>query len=293
MTSPYREAPQAEDDGQSHRRAGSIELVSTPYRSAPDVLVCPRCGEFLDMVFEGVAACPRCQGAWLPRATLVSSFADPRWPPGQSMWWHDELECPGCAAEGTLAKLAARNAEGVMVDACATHGVWLDPGEVARLMGLAPGSDELLALQKRVSKGPPDPARIARRRRAWRAEMDARTKEETELRQRAMAEQRQLAVEAAERAKETGAREEAERLRRVAIARASESRAQEKLLARIDTLGSERAKLVTEIDELERTIPQLESEVVQCREQLATVKVTLATVVADLAAAQTLSNAVK
>ena len=79
--------------------------------------MCPRCGEFLDTVFEGVAACPRCQGAWLPRATLAASFADPRWPAGQAMWWHDELECPGCAAEGTLAKLAARNAEGVMVDA--------------------------------------------------------------------------------------------------------------------------------------------------------------------------------
>ena len=267
--------------------------MSTPYRTAPQLLVCPRCGESLDAVFEGVAACPRCQGVWLPRATLAGAFADPRWPPGQSMWWHDELECPACAAEGTLAKLAARNAEGVMVDSCATHGVWLDPGEVSRLMGLASGSDELLGLQKRVSKGPPDPNRIARRRRAWRAELEARTKEETEQRQQAMAEQRRLAVEATARAKEIEAREEAERLRRVAAARASGQKAQGKLIERIDALGGERSKLVAEIDELERTIPRLEAEAEQSRVQLAKTKVNLAKVVVDLAEAQQLWSSSK
>src|SRR4051812_30256110 len=83
------------------------EGVSAPYREAPQVLVCPRCGEMLDKVFSGVAACPGCQGAWIAQATLDTAFGNPRWPPGQNMWWHATLECPECACDGSVVKMDA------------------------------------------------------------------------------------------------------------------------------------------------------------------------------------------
>jgi len=141
--------------------------VSSPYREAPLLLPCPRCSEMLDRAFEGVAVCPRCQGAWIGQATLDTAFGNPRWPPGQEMWWQDPLACPECAAQ-----LSPRNSNGVMVDTCVSHGVWLDRGELGRLMSLATGADELLALRKKIA-AVADPEGLRQRRQAWRAEIEA------------------------------------------------------------------------------------------------------------------------
>jgi Zn-finger nucleic acid-binding protein len=150
--------------------------VTSPYREAPQYLQCPRCSEALDRAFTGVAVCPRCQGAWIEQATLDTAFGNPRWPPGQDVWWQDDLECPECAAVGARSKLSARSSNGVMVDACSAHGVWLDRGELGRLMSLATDADELLELRRRIA-AVADPDGLRRRRQAWRAEIEAQRRD--------------------------------------------------------------------------------------------------------------------
>lgn len=150
--------------------------MTSPFREAPQFLQCPRCSEMLDRAFDGVAVCPRCQGAWIGQATLDTAFGNPRWPPGESTWWNDELACPECKL-----RLSARNSNDVMVDACAAHGVWLDRGELRRLMSLASSADELLALRRRIA-AVPDPDGLRQRRQDWRAELEARRREAEEFR---------------------------------------------------------------------------------------------------------------
>ncbi len=150
--------------------------MTSPYREAPQFLLCPRCAEMLDRAFEGVAVCPRCQGAWIGQATLDTAFDNPRWPPGQSMWWADQLECPECAVAGASSKLSARSSAGVMVDACSTHGLWLDRGELGRLMSLPSEADELPELRRRIA-AVADPEGLRRRREKLRAEIEAQRRQ--------------------------------------------------------------------------------------------------------------------
>lgn len=155
--------------------------MTSPYREGSLFLPCPRCGDMLDRVFEGVAVCPRCQGAWIAQAALDTAFGNPRWPPGQSMWWQDALECPECASTGTKSKMSARSSNEVIVDACATHGVWLDRGELGRLMSLTTDADELLELRRRIA-AVGDPDGLRQRRQAWRAELEAQRRDAAEFR---------------------------------------------------------------------------------------------------------------
>lgn len=148
--------------------------MSSPYRESSAQLLCPRCGEMLEAVFAGVAACMQCQGAWIAQPTLENAFGNRRWPVGQSMWWHDELECPECLISGIVTKMNARGSGDVRVDACASHGLWLDRGELTRLLGLDTDTDELLELQHRISASAPED--LSQRRRAWTLEREARRK---------------------------------------------------------------------------------------------------------------------
>jgi Zn-finger nucleic acid-binding protein len=182
--------------------------VTSPYRAAPQLLICPRCEEMLDRVFAGVAACPRCHGAWITHTTLDVAFGNPRWPPGQNMWWHAELDCPECKCEGSIRRMDARSAGGVMADVCPSHGLWLDHGELARLMKLERGSDELLELQKKVSTVAPDPDELAKRRLAWRTELDSRRRQTAEFRAWLEGEARRKAAEALAAAKAAEAEQE-------------------------------------------------------------------------------------
>ena len=182
-----------------------------PYREGPALLLCTRCGEVLDRVFGGVSACPRCQGAWITQGMLDTAFGNARWPPGQNVWWHQELECPECASEGVAAKMQARTSEEVMVDLCPSHGLWLDHGELGRLMKLDEGTDELLALQQRVSANAPDPDELAQRRVAWRSELDARRRAAQEFRSWVEAEHKRKQAEAVEAEKQAAIRRVEER----------------------------------------------------------------------------------
>src|SRR5687768_11326724 len=110
-------------------------MGESPFRERPRVLLCPRCGDVLEQISDGVHTCTRCQGAWLPVATIDRAFGTPRWPGGASAWWRRALECPACAFEGGPGAMTPTLLGDLILDRCATHGVWLDHGELGRLLG--------------------------------------------------------------------------------------------------------------------------------------------------------------
>jgi Zn-finger nucleic acid-binding protein len=105
-------------------------------------LECPDCGIHLYAARkEGfrIDACGRCRGAWLDRSTseraiderslvpamladVAASGVDPAdgSPPSRRL-------CPDCRAPLITSRIADA---GVVVDVCATHGTWFDPGEM-------------------------------------------------------------------------------------------------------------------------------------------------------------------
>lgn len=162
-----------------------------PYRGQPRFLLCPHCGEVLDRSFEGVSACLCCEGLWISPATLDAAFGNPMWPPGRSLWWRNAVRCPECVFEGHETVMSARMANDVIVDQCSTHGLWLDRGELGRLMGT--DGDELAALRDRLAVHAQDLAQVIERRDRWRKDL--------ELRRQAAAEYR-VALEAEHRRRE-------------------------------------------------------------------------------------------
>lgn len=158
----------------------------------------------LDRAFEGVSSCLRCEGLWIAPATLDAAFGNPRWPNGTTLWWRNSIECPECAFEGKTTLMAARLSNDVLVDQCSEHGVWLDRGELGRLMGV--GADELGALRDRLAVMAPDLEKLVARREQWRADIETRRKAALEYRQALEAEHRhRVEVAEAERARREGA----------------------------------------------------------------------------------------
>nr|MBA3397384.1 zf-TFIIB domain-containing protein [Deltaproteobacteria bacterium] len=145
--------------------------MTSPYRQRPRVLFCPRCNVLLDMFDPGVEVCPRCEGVWLARSVLDVSGA--RWPAGPQVWWRNELECPDCLVDGTRTRMGARTSGELIVDQCPAHGVWLDRGELARIM-TDPGAHGAQALRDRFSAVAPTPEQLVVRRERWRAEQEQR-----------------------------------------------------------------------------------------------------------------------
>jgi Zn-finger nucleic acid-binding protein len=153
----------------------------------------------LDRAFEGVSSCLRCEGLWIAPATLDAAFGNPRWPSGTTLWWRNSVECPECAFEGKTTLMAARLSNDVLVDQCPEHGVWLDRGELGRLMGGA--TDELAALRDRLAVRAPDLEKLVARREQWRADIETRRKAALDYRQALEAEHRHRAeIAEAERA---------------------------------------------------------------------------------------------
>ncbi len=182
----------------------------TPYRDAPRLLLCPRCGEVLERVFDGALACLRCAGVWLAQPTIDLAFGSPTWPHGSSAWWKIELECPECAAEGNVTALVPYLAGDVMIDRCTGHGIWLDAGELGRLMNKPEHSElvELYRLLQPVGELPPslaahrneDDAERARRRNEAEAER-ARIRDLRRSRKADSAAERRATAEAGARAR--------------------------------------------------------------------------------------------
>lgn len=166
--------------------------MGAPYRERPRFLLCPRCGEMLDHAFEGVSSCLRCEGLWIAPATLDSAFGDPLWPPGQTLWWRNSIECPDCAFDGVQTAMAARRSSDVIVDHCPSHGIWLDRGELGRLMSVP--DDDLAALRARLAAIAPDLDELVARREKWRIDVEMRRKAALDYRQAVEEERRRRAV---------------------------------------------------------------------------------------------------
>jgi Zn-finger nucleic acid-binding protein len=145
----------------------------------------------LDLAFEGVSSCLRCEGLWIAPATLDAAFGSPEWPPGQTLWWRNSIECPECAFDGAATLMTARMSSDIIVDQCQQHGVWLDRGELGRLMGTP--ADELEALRTRLLAIAPDLEQLVVRREKWRVDVEIRRKAALDYRQALEEEQRRRA----------------------------------------------------------------------------------------------------
>jgi Zn-finger nucleic acid-binding protein len=167
----------------------------------------------LSRAFEGVSACLRCEGLWIAPGTLDAAFGDPQWPAGQVLWWRNSIDCPECTFEGKQTLMTARMAHDVLVDQCPEHGLWLDRGELGRLMGTA--ADELTALRERLAVTARDLEKLVVRRDQRRADLESRRKTDREYRR---------ALEDEHRRRAEVASSEAERVRRAEVAEAERVR---------------------------------------------------------------------
>ena len=158
------------------------------------MLLCPRCGEVLERVLDGVNACSRCEGVWLAEATISKAFGDPHWPPGPSAWWRRALECPACACDGITNEMSPVLTHGLLVDRCGDHGLWLDHGELGRLTG-APDIIELESFYQKLRPGAEIPPQIVAHRERRQAERDRRATEITAYRAKLDAEQQRAKAE--------------------------------------------------------------------------------------------------
>jgi len=191
--------------------------------------------------------CLRCEGVWLPLATIAAAFVDPKWPGGQAIWWRNSIKCPECVTQGSDQLLEARMVKGVLVDRCHAHGVWLDRTELGRLMGS--DADELVELHRRLEVPQEHLDALAERRAKWRDERTARREVELEY---------QTFLEQAQRERDEAAAKEARRVAERAAIAAGEELEQSKRATQAarQTLGNqlasaseEHAKLVQQLAE--------------------------------------------
>jgi Zn-finger nucleic acid-binding protein len=234
------------------------------------MLLCPRCGELLERVFEGALGCLQCAGLWLAQPTIDLAFGSPSWPHGSSAWWRIELECPECASEGTVTALVPYIAGDVVIDRCTGHGIWLDCGELGRLMN-KPEHEELVALYRRLQPVGELPQSLSARRNMSEAERARRREQGASERTRIAEERRRREAEFA------SARERREQ---------AETRARERLDAptppnvppirapdpepetKPDLNAGRRAKLQRYRGEIETVLPALEQELDELRDRM-------------------------
>jgi Zn-finger nucleic acid-binding protein len=137
------------------------------------VLFCPRCNELLDQVDFGVDICPRCEGFWI--GTSVLELSGNQWPAGPQVWWRREVRCPMCAAQGRVTVMNARTSNDVIVDQCFAHGVWLDRGELSRVMR-DPAVKGLTKLREHLAALEPSPEELVLKRERWHGEQEERAR---------------------------------------------------------------------------------------------------------------------
>lgn len=223
-----------------------------PFR-ASSFVICPRCGELLDRAFDDVYACMRCNGLWVSAPSIAIAFGDSSWPPhARSLWWKSVLPCPECARIGMPSTLESQLCDGVQIDRCATHGLWLDPGELGRLAGST--GDELAELRRRLRGEEQDVSRLEERRSAWRRELDARRRSAEEYQDR-------LAADRARQIEEADARAHQDQVVR--------QRADHEARGRVlEQLHASRAELASGIDRLEERLVGLRGELRALEAQL-------------------------
>jgi Zn-finger nucleic acid-binding protein len=220
------------------------------------VLFCPRDNELLDQVDFGVDMCPRCEGFWISNSVL--ELSGHQWPAGPQAWWRNAVRCPACATTGVVSVMKARTSNEVIIDQCFAHGVWLDRGELARVMR-DPVVAELAKLREHLAALEPSEAQLLERRERWQAEQEERARLAEIERKRLESERKQRAIEAAKteqaRAEERRRADEAklrEAERLAEARRAAEREAKEKLA------GWQRAEAEARIQEDRAAIAQAE-----------------------------------
>jgi Zn-finger nucleic acid-binding protein len=134
-------------------RSGSASLYRVPASRPTETAAvgpagprCPRCSSVLtaqapSLEGEGAYACDACWGAFLETGAierLCRERASPlpydltRRPPPRTPSTERYVRCPRCHEVMNRLVFGARS--GVVVDACAGHGVWFDRGELERAM---------------------------------------------------------------------------------------------------------------------------------------------------------------
>lgn len=221
-------------------------MEKSPFRDGARVLLCPRCGEVLDRVTDGLSACTRCEGAWLANAAIERAFVTPYWPGGASAWWRRALVCPACACEGGADAMTPMLVGDLLIDRCIAHGIWLDHGELGRLLG-APAASELEAFHALLQPGAELPRQIIAYHERRDAELARRRREIEAYRAEFFAAQARAAAEqiAAERRRSEEMRaEQRKRLVEVRAAAERDVSADEKRLVELrDQLRDAEAKL--------------------------------------------------
>jgi len=227
------------------------------YREA-HVMLCPRCGDMLERMLEIVHSCARCEGIWLDRRAVQKAFGNPQFPLGPSVWWRRELSCPICSTV-----MAAIEVEGLLVDRCAQHGLWLDHGELGRLLG-APTVIELDELHRLLAPNAPPPQALVDRRAARKADVARRQRELDEYRAKVLDEQRRLEQERAALQRRVAAEEVAEQKKRLGelrdVARGEVATAERRLAVLREQVRAGETKLQAACDrllEIERAIDKL------------------------------------
>jgi len=177
------------------------------------MLMCPRCGDVLERILDGVLTCTRCEGAWMTNSVIDRAFGTQRWPGGASAWWRREVDCPACACAGEPDAMTPMLVGTLLVDRCAKHGIWLDHGELGRLIG-APDMVELEAFFERINPGGELPPQLIEQRKRREQELARRQRELEAYRAKVAVEQARIAAaEAAEQRKRLDELRVAERKR--------------------------------------------------------------------------------
>jgi Zn-finger nucleic acid-binding protein len=188
------------------------------------ILFCPRCNELLDPIDADVEMCPRCEGMWIGTSVIDG---DP-WPAGPQSWWRNEVGCPACAALDMPSVMSARSSANVIIDQCVTHGVWLDRGELSRVLRDR-DVKKLARLRERLASLEPTEAQLEERRVRWTETRDERARLASQERKR-LAEARKK-------------REEAEAERRAARAAAEQAALEEARKRDAERSEAERERL--------------------------------------------------
>jgi Zn-finger nucleic acid-binding protein len=125
---------------------------------------CPRCVEPLVVMHAGAGAsahvCTRCHGIFAPPRTWSRLWRSPdaaadlerRFPPMPGPPLTPLVTCPTCRREMERARFAATS--DVVVDVCTHgHGIWLDAGELGRVLAYdaRPRANEAPDLQRRIA----------------------------------------------------------------------------------------------------------------------------------------------
>jgi len=145
-------------------RCGAEAARELVEEAAP--LQCPRCREAMQALRLGATAvreCAGCGGLWLDAAALdqlvsardehvaTSSILAARRPrteaPQDTVRY---LPCPGCAK--LMNRVNFAHASGVILDVCKGHGVWLDRGELERVLGFVDAGGLAVAREREKVK---------------------------------------------------------------------------------------------------------------------------------------------